>query len=51
MRGAAARQDNPDFLSLWAGQGVRLCRGGSAKALVEALVEETTATLRALAPG
>jgi len=51
MRGAAARQDNADFLSLWAGQGVRLCRGGSAKQLVEALVEETAATLRALAPG
>jgi nitronate monooxygenase len=50
MRGAAARQDNADYLSLWAGQGVRLSRGGSARALVEALVDETTATLRALAP-
>ena len=50
MRAGAARRDDADFLSLWAGQGVRLSRGGSAAALVDALVRETEATLRKLAP-
>ena len=50
MRGAAARGDAADYLSLWAGQGARLSRGGSAGALVDALMTETAATLRALVP-
>ena len=50
MRAGAARRDDADFLSLWAGQGVRLARGGSATALVDALVRETEGTLRKLAP-
>jgi nitronate monooxygenase len=40
MRAEAARQDRPDFLSLWAGQGVRLARRMPAGALVATLVRE-----------
>ena len=51
MRSAAARRDDADYLSLWAGQGARMSRGGSAEDLVAALVRETAATLRALGAG
>jgi nitronate monooxygenase len=40
MRTAAARQGNPDFLSLWAGQGLARARAMSAAALVNTLVAE-----------
>ena len=40
MRTAAAQQGNPDFLSLWAGQGLTRARAMSAGALVNALVAE-----------
>jgi len=43
MRTAAARQGRPEFLSLWAGQGLRLARRLSAAALVARLVAETQA--------
>lgn len=46
-RGAAARLDRPEFLSLWAGQGVRLSRRGSASELVAMLAAETVAVLEA----
>lgn len=41
LRTEAARRDRPEFLSLWAGQGVRLARRAPAAALVERLVAET----------
>jgi nitronate monooxygenase len=40
MRTAAAQQGNPDFLSLWAGQGLTKARSMSAADLVNALVAE-----------
>jgi nitronate monooxygenase len=40
MRTAAAQQSNPDFLSLWAGQGVARARSMPAAALVNCLVAE-----------
>jgi len=41
LRSAAARSGRAEFLSLWAGQGVRLARRQSAAALVERLSRET----------
>jgi nitronate monooxygenase len=40
MRTAAGQQGNPDFLSLWAGQGLTRARSMSAADLVNALVAE-----------
>ena len=48
LRTAAAQQGRPEFLSLWAGQGVRLARRGSASALVTQLADETEAVIRRL---
>lgn len=45
LRTEAARRGRPEFLSLWAGQGVRLARRGPAAALVERLVVETNDAL------
>jgi nitronate monooxygenase len=43
LRSAAARQGRAEFLSLWAGQGVRMARQLPAAELVAKLVEETRA--------
>ncbi len=48
LRTAAAKQGRAEFLSLWAGQGVRLARRQPAAALVARLVEETEAARRRL---
>jgi nitronate monooxygenase len=48
LRAAAARQGRAEFLSLWAGQGVRMARRTKAADLVAALVEETDAAIRKL---
>lgn len=45
MRTAAGRQGKADYLSLWAGQGVRLARRTTAPALMAALAAETDAAL------
>lgn len=50
LRAAAARQGRAEFLSLWAGQGVRMARRTKAADLVAALVEETDAAIRKLQP-
>jgi len=42
MRAAAAEQGNPEFLSLWAGQGVARARAMPAAELVSRLVAEIT---------
>jgi nitronate monooxygenase len=42
MRAAAAEQGNPDFLSLWAGQGVARARAMPAAELVSRLLAEIT---------
>lgn len=49
LRNAAARQGNADFLSLWAGQGVRMSRRISARGLVELIVKELEETVADLA--
>jgi nitronate monooxygenase len=48
MRNAASRQQRAEYLSLWAGQGVRLARRQSVQALIARLVEETEAVIRRL---
>jgi nitronate monooxygenase len=48
LRAAAAQAGRAEFLSLWAGQGVRLARRQSAAALVARLVAETGSVLRRL---
>lgn len=45
LRRAAAEQGRPEFLSLWAGQGVALCRRLPAGELMTALEEEADAVL------
>ena len=41
LRTVAARQGRAEFLSLWAGQGLRLARRQSAAELIECLRDET----------
>lgn len=49
LRSAAARQGRAEFLSLWAGQGVRLARRQPAADLVARLANETAAVVGRLA--
>jgi len=49
LRTAAAKQGRPEFLSLWAGQGVRLARRQSAAELIARLSQETESAIAALA--
>ena len=46
LRAAAAKQGRAEFLSLWAGQGIRMARRMKAADLVAALVEETDAAIQ-----
>jgi nitronate monooxygenase len=48
LRAAAAKEDRAEFLSLWAGQGVRMARRQSAADLVARLARETDAALHRL---
>jgi nitronate monooxygenase len=48
LRAAAAKNGRAEFLSLWAGQGVRMARRHSAGELVAKLVEETDSAIRGL---
>jgi nitronate monooxygenase len=48
LRAAAAKQDRAEYLSLWAGQGVRMSRRQTAAELVARLARETTAALNHL---
>ena len=45
LRAAAVKQDRAEFLSLWAGQGVRMARRQSAAELMARLVQETSAAI------
>lgn len=49
LRSAAAKSGRAEFLSLWAGQGVRLARRQSAAELIERLARETEAAIGQLA--
>jgi len=49
LRNAAAKQGRAEFLSLWAGQGVRLARRQPAASLIAQLVTETDAVVHRLA--
>ncbi len=44
LRTAAARQQRAEFLSLWAGQGIRMARRQTASELIARLAEEMEAT-------
>ncbi|HXJ13374.1 MAG TPA: hypothetical protein VNH19_13960, partial [Candidatus Limnocylindrales bacterium] len=48
LRTAAAKSGRAEFLSLWAGQGVRMARRQSAAGLMARLVEESDAAIRRL---
>jgi nitronate monooxygenase len=48
LRAAAAKQGRAEFLSLWAGQGVRLARRQSAAELIARLARETESAIGAL---
>ncbi len=48
LRNAAAKQGKAEYLSLWAGQGVRLARRQGAAELVARLAAETEAAVRKL---
>jgi nitronate monooxygenase len=48
LRSAAAKQGRAEFLSLWAGQGVRLARRQSAAELMARLAQETASAIEAL---
>jgi len=48
LRTAAGKQGRAEFLSLWAGQGVRLARRQSASDLIARLVEETEQAIHKL---
>ena len=47
LRTAAAQQGRAEFLSLWAGQGVRMARRLTAAELIERLVTEMDAAFNA----
>jgi nitronate monooxygenase len=49
LRSAAAQQDRAEYLSLWAGQGVRLARRQTATALIARLAHETEVVIQRLA--
>jgi nitronate monooxygenase len=51
LRAAAAKQGRAEFLSLWAGQGVRLARRQPAAELVARLAKETAEAVERLAGG
>jgi len=51
MRRAAAKQGRAEFLSLWAGQGLRLARRQSAAELMERLRDETHRAIASLQEG
>ena len=48
LRSAAAKQGRAEFLSLWAGQGIRLAQRRAAAQLVECLAIETETIIRRL---
>jgi len=48
LRRAAAQQGRPEFLSLWAGQALRLARRQKASKLVATLVRDMEGTLQRL---
>ena len=48
LRTAAAKAGRAEFLSLWAGQGVRMARRQTAAELVARLAKETDAAVAAL---
>jgi nitronate monooxygenase len=49
LRNAAAKEGRAEFLSLWAGQGVRMARRQSAADLIARLADEAAACIRRLA--
>ena len=49
LRKASAKQNNPDFLSLWSGQSAAMSRNLPASELIQLLVTETESVLERLA--
>jgi nitronate monooxygenase len=46
IREAAQKQNNPDYMSLWAGQASHLCRNISAAQLFDKLISEVNEILK-----
>ncbi|SHE32471.1 nitronate monooxygenase [Seinonella peptonophila] len=46
IRQAAAKVNNPEFMSLWAGQGLRLAKDHSATAIVKQTIEEAKVLIK-----
>jgi nitronate monooxygenase len=51
LRNEAVKQNRPEFLSLWAGQGIRMARRGPAAELVKAIGEELEQAIARLLRG
>jgi nitronate monooxygenase len=49
LRAAADQADDPDFMSIWAGQAVKLAKAGPAGEMVKAWWAQAQATAQALA--
>jgi nitronate monooxygenase len=50
IRQAAAKQNRPELLSMWAGQGAGMARRASVQELVDAWVTEAEAVIKRLSP-
>ncbi|WP_239614658.1 NAD(P)H-dependent flavin oxidoreductase [Cohnella mopanensis] len=48
IRQAAAKSNNPEYLSLWAGQGLRLANDGSAAAIVKQTIDQAYVLVKAM---
>lgn len=48
IRNAAAAKNNTEYMSLWAGQGLRLAQSTGAAELTQRIVEEATAVLQSI---
>jgi nitronate monooxygenase len=46
IRQAAAKANNPEFMSLWAGQGLRLAKDHSATAIVKQTIDEANVLIK-----
>lgn len=48
IRQAAAKANNPEFMSLWAGQGLRLAEDHSATTIVKQTIDEENVLIKSI---
>lgn len=46
IRQAAAKANNPEYMSLWAGQGLRLASGQPAASIVKQTIDQASVLVR-----